>query len=191
MQRTIIFLSAVALTTMTFSIADAAMAQPAERPDREPMTREAVEARSNEAFAKLDVNRDGLLSKADREAKARERFEAADTDGNGQLSFEEATAAREGGRDALREHLGETRRGSRMGEGPMMGGRDGRGLHSLAGIVRHADGNGDEQISRSEFTAAALARFDQADADGDGTISREERRAARGKMRQGRGRFGA
>jgi hypothetical protein len=49
-----------------------------------------------------------------------------------------------------------------------------------------ADTNGDKAISRAEFDAATVARFTKADANGDGTITKEERRAARQEMREQR-----
>jgi hypothetical protein len=207
MRKTIILVSAAVLTASTLSLAGAAFARTGDRSDRTPQTRADVETSVNEAFSRLDVNGDGVLSKADREAKERERFAKSDSDGNGQLSFEEVTAARDAGREALRERFGEGRgdrqRGARMGEGrgkdrgdrqrgkgSKMGRSGGQGLRSLAGIVRSADADGDQQISQAEFSSAALARFDRADADGDGTISREERDALRGAGRPKRARSG-
>lgn len=50
-----------------------------------------------ENFARMDVNKDGYIDAADRQQRARERadawFEAADTDGNGQISRAEYDAA--------------------------------------------------------------------------------------------------
>ena len=44
---------------------------------------------------------------------------------------------------------------------------------------RMGAGNGDQAVTQADFTARALARFDQADANKDGTVTREERRAAK------------
>lgn len=52
---------------------------------------------------------------------------------------------------------------------------------------RMGDTDNDGRVSQAEFTAAALARFDAVDANRDGTVSTEERQAARDARRaQGR-----
>ena len=55
-----------------------------------------------------------------------------------------------------------------------------RGHHGGRGMamMAQADTNGDQKISKAEFTAAASARFDKADANKDGKLTREERQAA-------------
>ena len=47
-----------------------------------------------------------------------------------------------------------------------------------------ADTNKDGAISQAEFTAGALQRFDRTDANHDGTVTKEERQAARKAMRE-------
>jgi hypothetical protein len=55
---------------------------------------------------------------------------------------------------------------------------------------RMADTDKDGAVSQAEFMAAAMQRFDRADANHDGTVTRDERKAAfqamRGHMREGR-----
>jgi len=190
MRKTIIFLSAVALSATTLSFAGVAFARPGDGPAREPLTRADVESRTNEAFSRLDVNGDGVLGKADREAGFAEHFARADSDGNGQLSLAEASAARDARRTEWQDRVGERRRGDGpRGEG-RMGRGDGRGPKGLAGFVLSADADGDRQISAAEFSSTALARFDRVDADNDGTITRDEFRAMRGPDRPKRGRSG-
>nr|WP_241557385.1 hypothetical protein [Croceibacterium ferulae] len=122
------------------------------------MTRAQAEQMAATAFARMDANGDGKLDAADRAAKQQARFQRLDTDGNGQLSPAEFTARPE--------------RAERRGH------RGGRGMR-MSGV------NGNEVITQADFTARALARFDQADANKDGTVTREERRAAR-PQRSGR-----
>jgi hypothetical protein len=45
-------------------------------------------------------------------------------------------------------------------------------------------------ISKAEFQAAAMARFDKADANGDGIVTAEERQAAREARRGARNKRG-
>ena len=189
MQRTIILLSSLALSATTFTLADTAFAQPADGPEREPTTRTEALSRAGEAFSRLDINGDGVLSPADRETRIAEDFSKADSDGNGQLSLAEATAAHEARRDNRRERISERRESSeRMGR---RGGRGMRGMRNLGAIARNADADDNGEISANEFETAALTRFDRADADGDGTITMEERRdARRDAMRGQRGRRG-
>lgn len=174
MRKPFILLTAAAASAAAF--AAPALARGDRGPDREPLTRTSVEAMAAEAFSHLDVNRDGTLSPADREAKFAEDFAKADSDGDGLLSLAEASAARDGGREKWRGRMG----GGRNGDAPRGEGRNGgegrHGHHGLIGIVRSADADGDKQISAAEFSTAALARFDRADADRDGTVTRAERR---------------
>ena len=107
-------------------------------------------------------------------------FERADTDGSGGLSEAEMIAARE----ARQEARGE-RRGQR---GEMRRGRG--GMHRAMKMLQRADTNNDQVVSRAEFDAAVEARFARVDADGSGTITAEERKAAREAMKQRRGQSG-
>jgi EF hand len=132
------------------------------------------------------VNSDGQLSQADRDAHARTRFDAADTDSNGQLSFAEASAMHEQRRE-MRSERREERGGARMermGFGPMHGPGPMRGARLEA-----ADTDDNGTVSQAEFTAHALTRFDAADADNNGTVTRDEMRDMRESHRgEGRGR---
>lgn len=152
---------------------------------RGDMTRADAQAKAAEQFAKMDVNGDGQLSAADREAKRAERFAATDTDGNGELSPAEITAAREAHKAKRAERGGERRadagerRGGR-GEAGKRGGKRGRMGGQMMGQI---DTDQSGTISQAEFTTAALARFDRADANSDGTVTADEHKAARGERR--------
>jgi hypothetical protein len=169
--------STLSLVTIT------AIAQPAP-PMREPLTREVASTRAATMFARLDVNSDGQLTQADREARTEARgearFERIDTNGDDAISRTEFDAHRDqmqgrrqaGSGEGRRDHAmarGEGRRGPMQGR--MMGGR--------RDLVRTADADSNGAITQAEFTSAMLTRFDTADADKDGAVSREERRAAR------------
>ena len=176
----VIYLTSAALLT-----GGAALAQTPERGAMRgaEMTRESVEQRAAQAFARMDVNSDGKIDAGDRDARANARFDAVDTNGDGAISREEFAAIREqrqGRRDERRAGRpeGAPEAGKRMAmRGPgMMGPRGGMG-RGMA-MLGQADSDNDGAISQAEFNAAMLARFDAADTNGDGTVTREERREA-------------
>ncbi|WP_198024173.1 calcium-binding protein [Sphingorhabdus lutea] len=138
-------------------------------------------------FAKMDKNRDGQLSEADRIAAQKEKFAEMDGDKNGSVTEAEFLAAAEARKKEREERRAE--RGA-MGDGPQaddedgmrgkrgkgMGGKGmgGKGMHGKG--MELADTNGDKIVTKAEFMAAAAARFAEADSDGNGVISKEERR---------------
>ncbi|NNC59144.1 MAG: hypothetical protein HKO05_04030 [Erythrobacter sp.] len=174
---------ALILATGSLLAGGAVLAQPTgDRAERGPMTREAVVERTDARFAKMDANGDGVLNTADREARLAERFARMDADSNGAITQAEFMAAAEA-RGEMRKERREARAEKRGGDRMMRrGGRGGRHGHGMM-MMKKADTNQDGQITKAEFQAAALARFDKADADGNGTLTAEERRAAHKAMR--------
>jgi hypothetical protein len=146
------------------------------------LTRTEVQQRTAQAFERMDANSDGKLDQADREARHKARFDRIDADNNGAISYAEFTAT----------HGERAKRGDSTERGERMGRRGGRGDHRMGmrghgGFMGRMDGaDSDGAITQAEFQAAALQRFDQADADGNGTVTGEERKAARETMRQQR-----
>jgi hypothetical protein len=147
-------------------------------------TRAEAQAKAEEHFSRMDANRDGKIDSADREARHAAMFDKMDTDKNGQVSRAEFTAMHSmrqgmrgaghaGGDHAMGEH-----HGGKHAMGMGMGGRGMRG-----GMMKMADADKDGAISRQEFVAGALTRFDRGDANRDGKLTAEERRAARAAMR--------
>lgn len=144
-----------------------------------PMTLKDAQERSDKMFARMDANSDGKIDQADREARRAQRFARLDTDKDGQISEAEYAAkhARHGERanaagakpagDHAR-HRGHGMRGMGMGGGM---------------IAAMADTNNDGAITRAEFDAGVKSRFARMDANGDGTVSVEERKAAHEQMR--------
>lgn len=192
----------LSLAALALCAGGAAAAQNATQvPERGSMrgaeqTRERAEMRATHMFARLDVNQDGQISSADREALANQRFDAADADGDGTISREEFAAIRENRQERMgerRERRAEMRAqaGQRSAEGgERMARRDGRrggAMRGARGLLRAADADANGAVSQEEFVSAALARFDAADANNDGTLTREERRNARPEGRHGRG----
>lgn len=175
----------ICLTSAALLTGGAALAQAPERGAMRgtEMTRENAEQRAAQAFARMDVNSDGKLDAGDREARAAARFDAIDANGNSAISREEFAAIgaqRQGRRDERRAARpeGAPEAGKRLAaRGPgMMRPRDGMGRG--AARLGQADSDNDGAISQAEFNTAMLARFDAADTNGDGTVTREERREA-------------
>ena len=150
------------------------------------------EAKRAARFEATDTNGDGELSQAEmtaaREARMAQqaerraerqaaRFARLDTDDSGGVSKAEMLAAHEA-RGERRGQRGEMRQG-RGGDAKGMH----RGMHRGMRMMRQADTNKDQVVTRAEFDAAIEARFAKVDTDNSGTITAEERKAARETMR--------
>jgi hypothetical protein len=167
------------------AIGGTAAAQTAHTP-RQPMTRTAAEQRAGQRFDKIDANHDGKIDKADRAVREKARFDRVDANHDGQLSFAEFTAKHDRREDAKgtrgsRSADGDHRGGHRMA---MRGGFHGGPGGFRGGITRMADADKDGTVTKAEFQAAALTRFDRLDANKDGTVTADEAKAARDSMRQ-------
>lgn len=190
--------AAVALTCLgggTVLAQDAPRARPDADGDR-VLTRAEATAHAEAMFTRMDANGDGRLSPEDREAgrerRASESFARMDTDSNGSISRAEWDQAGE-----LREARRAQRQERREARGPAAEAR-GEGRRDFQGhrrgrmgmaMMLQADRDGDRIVSRTEFLEAAAGRFARMDADGDGSVTADERAAARPQGR-GRGRPG-
>ncbi|QNM81791.1 calcium-binding protein [Sphingomonas sabuli] len=136
-----------------------------------PVTRAAMLEKVQSHFAKLDADRNGVVTAAEMDAmraqhqgrmgqRGEKRFDRLDANDDQAISKAEFDAAH-------------AKMGDHRGKGMRMGGMGGRM------IMRMADANKDGNVSLQEATAAAATHFDQADANRDGTLTREEMRAAR------------
>jgi Ca2+-binding EF-hand superfamily protein len=162
------------------SVSGAALAQ--DRAARQAeLTRAAVQERAAQAFERMDVNGDGKIDAADREARVKARFDRIDANSDGAIDFAEYAAQRGSQGERAEGVHGERRapKVERMGHRGMRGGGMG-----LRGPGRGADANSDGTITRAEFESALLTRFDAADADNDGTVTAAERKAQRDAMRE-------
>ena len=190
---------AIAQTAPTAApAAQGAQARP-DRPDRNaPETRAQAQQRAEAMFARMDSNNDGTLNQADRDARRAQRSEAAftrmDANRDGNISRAEWDAAQQARQTRMNERrqqrgqqAGEAG-GERRGHG-MRGMRGGRGGHHMGGMMMRG-GDRNATVTREQFVANALARFDRMDANRDGTVTPEERQAARQAMRQQRGERG-
>ena len=177
-----------------------AIAQPGDRPNPDAngdgnVTRTEATAHATAMFARRDANGDGRLTPEDRTAaQARrhaERFAAIDSDNNGNITRTEwdahhtaMMAARANDDDDDDDGRGPGRRGHHGRHGDEHGrGGDDMGGEDRGRMARLADTNNDNAIDRTEFVAAAAARFQRADANNDGTVTAAERAAHRAQMR--------
>lgn len=168
----------------------------------DPADRAAHQA---QRFGKLDADGNGEVSQAEmqaahdarkaklaerrsqREARGAERMERRfamlDQDGSGGVSQAEM--------DAARKKRGEMRgqRGERGDRAEMRGKRGGKqlgqkgGQHMMRGLIRQADADGDRIVTRAEFDRTVATHFARMDADGNGTLTATERKAARTALR--------
>ncbi|PTQ65704.1 EF hand domain-containing protein [Sphingomonas sp. PP-CE-3G-477] len=109
-----------------------------------------------------DANHDGVATRAEAIAQADARFAQMDTDHDGRITAGEMRAYRE----ALHDRVVASGRDVPV---PPPGGRK----HD--GMGRRIDPNGDGSVTREEYEARALKRFDRMDANHDGTIDATER----------------
>jgi hypothetical protein len=168
----------IALSTLaTATVALAAPGMGGHKMPQGDVTRAQAEAAAGERFARMDANGDGLINQADREARRAKMIARLDTDKDGTVSAEERAAARANRPEGARAGK---RGGDHAGHAGMAGKRmAGRGM----GMMKMADTDGNGALSRAEFTAAALKRFDRIDADRNGTVTETERKTAREAMR--------
>lgn len=185
MKKTTLAMSAAVLAMAGTAVYAAAPAAPGKGAD---MTRAQVVAQAGEMWAKMDVNSDGVINQADREARRAQMFDRMDTNKDGAISREEFNAAHPAdgsghdrmqgqamGREGMKGH-------GQMGEGRMDHGRMGGGPQMGNKMLQMADANKDGSVTRAEFDANLARHLDQVDANKDGTITAAERRAANAKM---------
>jgi hypothetical protein len=153
-----------------------------------PVKRADLEGQIKDRFAKADANRDGFLVQTEMDAARTamvaewrsQHFTTLDTNKDGSISraeFDARLAARAAQSSATTLGVGRGAGTVGMGRG---------------GLLTRADANSDGKVSLAEALATPLARFDAADANKDGTLTPEERTAARatlggGGRRSGRG----
>ena len=186
---------AIGLSLAALTVAGAAMAEQAWGPGNggATVTRADALSRAAQMFDRLDVNKDGKLDPADREAMHAAMFDKMDTNKDGQLSRAEFMAMRPMGGPGMGDHRMDGPGGSEGGDhmrGPGMGGDNmggpgmGRGHMGGMMLMHMADTNHDGAVSKDEFAAAAATRFDSADTNHDGSLTPAERQAAHQAMRE-------
>lgn len=176
--------SILALAAAAATLAGVAYAQQPP-PAADPMgaatiTRTDAQTRAAAMFDRFDANHDGKLDQADRAARMTAMFDQFDTNHDGAISRDEFTAAH--------ERMGPGGRGMRRG------GADHAGMDHGAMPPPPRGAEARAPLSRDAFVAEAMKRFDAADTNHDGKLTRDERRAAfrahAGMGRHGRGKAG-
>jgi Ca2+-binding EF-hand superfamily protein len=158
MTRPLFLLAALSLASPV-----AAQQQGSAQP--KPVSRSAVAAKLDGAFAAADTNHDGFLSVAEVQAlenselqkvqaalraRTAAQFKALDTNKDGVLSFQEFAAAT----PSVKAH------------------------DTPATLLQKWDTNRDGKISAAEYRAPTLARFDSVDLNHDGIVTPDEERRA-------------
>jgi len=114
---------------------------------------------------------DGVLTREEALARADRRFDALDTDRDGQISAAERAA------------MPERPRGTVDGQTPMPG----RGRHMGDRMLERADADRNGVVTRQEFRAVAARAFDRQDANHDGRVDAAERKQWRDQRMARRG----
>lgn len=203
MKKFVLALSAGALALGAGAFAYAQAGQPGGGPVGD-LTLAQVQAKADAEFAKLDVNHDGVINQADRDAmraaRKTEMFAEIDTNHDGSISKDEFMAAK-GPHGDRGPGMGQPGMGQPgMGQ-PGMGGPGGQGMrgpgkrgHGMRGgrgghggmgmmMLRMADANNDGSVTRAEFDAAVKTHFAQVDTNHDGKVTKAERQAFHAQMR--------
>lgn len=145
---------------------------------------ERMAKRGGAMFDRLDSNRDGTITRAEVDAALAARPQKAGQQSAGRASRWDRLAARldtnkDGAITRAEFDSRQSNRAQRRAQHGAKAGKAGGAGH----LFLSADADKDGRVSLAEATAAAAARFDKADANRDGTLTREERRSARKAMR--------
>jgi hypothetical protein len=204
--------TAAAGVAMSPAIAQTTQSAPHVQFQHAPMkahTRSEVGAHVRTMFTRLDTNRDGVIIKAEVEARKGDRnvrrakradrreatgdrsaqrgasFDRFDTNRDGSISrseFDSAQSQRQQRRVVMRDKRnGASAPGATARMHRMHSGGMGMGLRGA--MFDMADANRDGRVTMQEATAAAYRHFDMADVNRDGQLSPDERTQVRQRIR--------
>ena len=157
-------------------------------PGAATLNRAEVAARVQAHFARLDANRDGVLTSNEMPFQRGQRapamrdpnaaFDRIDANRDGTITRDEFARGREVRVQRVvvdRRQPGQpgAMRGLHRGGGGMLG----------AAMLRRADLNRDGRVTLAEANGLAMQHFDMIDTNRDGRITPQERAAGRGHMR--------
>ncbi|HVI97939.1 MAG TPA: hypothetical protein VM657_02625 [Sphingomonas sp.] len=128
----------------------------------------------------LDGNGDGVVTREEATAASDAMFAKMDPNGDGRITADEMKARR----DAMRAKWAERHAAKQAGGAQTTDTatrKHHRPRHGMMG--KRMDANGDGTITRDEARTAALARFDRMDANKDGRIDKAEVAALHAKMK--------
>ena len=173
------------------------------------MTRAEVQGHVAQMFARVDANRDGVITKAEtdaaHQAMAAKRQSRQGDHATGKMgamgamggmhhdpaaAFDRIDANHDGTISRAEFVAAHAKREPKMGDMKGMGGMDGmRQMHGGMAdrIFEKSDTNHDGRVTQAEAQAEAFAHFDMMDANRDGRVTPDERKAAR-QMMQHKGR---
>lgn len=122
----------------------------------------------DQKFEEMDTDGNGAITVAEADAVARDLHGRADRDGDGRVTSDE-----------LESLYRELARESGKGHGPdgaAHAGDTARGSHDaeIRDAVAEMDADGDGTISRDEFMDTSREKHDMSDLDGDGSVTRAE-----------------
>lgn len=126
-------------------------------------------------------DRSAPVARADMMTKVDARFAKIDTNGDGTIDAAEMAAYRDAMRTVRAERIAAMTEEERAKMQERRAGMKER--WAKRGWLARVDANGDGLISREEFAAPAMKRFERMDADGDGIVTPDERKAARRSAR--------
>jgi Ca2+-binding EF-hand superfamily protein len=150
---------------------------------------------TSKMFENLDTNKDGAVSHAEMMAKTKSDFAEFDKNNDGVILFDELPKEmplREGQERFMKKikerHEKKAENGKRRGMGRMSPEEmENKMRPTRIKFMARLDTNGDERLDVDEFSKRSIRRFKKADANGDGTVTREEMEKV--FQKKGRGKF--
>jgi len=173
MKKTLLIAGAAVLAIGVPALAAHHEGPKGDHPMMQDMTRADAEAKVKERFAMVDADKDGAITmdeiKAHREAKRAARRD---------MHFKKMDANGDGSISREEFDTAHAMKHDKMADGKMKRHKMGHhGMGKMMGgrMFEMADANKDGKVTLAEATTAALTHFDKVDADKNGTVTPAER----------------